>query len=84
MRRRCLACRTLIARGSYCAAHARKGSTRQWRGVRAQVLFRDRWTCQQCGAPADHVDHIAPVIDGGTDHPANLRALCARCNLDRR
>lgn len=28
------------------------------------------------------VDHILPVIRGGTDDPANLRLLCGRCHGD--
>jgi 5-methylcytosine-specific restriction protein A len=47
------------------------------------VLFRDRWTCQQCGARAGHVDHIIPVLFGGTDDPANLQSLCEACNLQK-
>jgi 5-methylcytosine-specific restriction endonuclease McrA len=34
-----------------------------------------------CGAPAEHVDHIIPVADGGTDRLDNLRPSCAACNL---
>ena len=30
------------------------------------------------------VDHIRPVIEGGTDHPNNLRLLCHKCHLTRR
>jgi hypothetical protein len=33
-----------------------------------------------CGAPATEVDHIRPVSVGGTDDPANLRAVCRRHN----
>lgn len=61
----------------------RNGSTRAWRALRAQVLARDRWTCQLCGAPAEHVDHVCPVASGGEDHPSNLRATCADCNLSK-
>jgi 5-methylcytosine-specific restriction protein A len=59
----------------------RNGSTRQWRNTRARVLYRDRYTCRQCGAPATHVDHITPVLFGGTDDEGNLQALSASCNL---
>jgi 5-methylcytosine-specific restriction enzyme A len=71
----------LIDRGSYCAGHApRGGSTRAWRKVRASILAANQ-VCAECGRPAAHVDHIQPIAHGGTDHPANLRALCAACNL---
>jgi 5-methylcytosine-specific restriction enzyme A len=31
--------------------------------------------------PASHVDHVTPVLFGGTDDESNLQALCADCNL---
>jgi 5-methylcytosine-specific restriction enzyme A len=76
--RRCLGgCGALINGGSYCRrCKPRNGSTRQWRSLRDPILARDRYTCRQCGRPAAHVDHITPVHAGGTDHPANLQALC--------
>jgi len=61
----------------------RDGSTRAWRSTRARILARDGHRCQQCGEPAEHVDHITPVASGGTDHPGNLRATCADCNLKK-
>lgn len=51
-----------------------------WPWIRAVVLRRDNDTCRLCGAHATHVDHIVPRHLGGTDHPANLRALCAACH----
>ncbi|CAA9518097.1 MAG: hypothetical protein AVDCRST_MAG67-3184 [uncultured Solirubrobacteraceae bacterium] len=36
------------------------------------VLYRDAFTCQRCGSPANHVDHVQPVLFGGTSDPANL------------
>jgi len=64
-------------RGSRCPAHTlRNGSTRSWRRLRAIVLARDGHRCRVCGQPAAEVDHIIRVIDGGTDHPSNLRSLC--------
>lgn len=87
--RPCLTCTELSDR-SYCPKHRnqrppgpRWGSTWQWRKVRQQILRRDRHTCQLCGKTAAHVDHVVPVAHGGTDHPSNLRALCASCNLER-
>lgn len=79
----CLRCGVLTNAGSYCQRHQpRNGSTRQWRRVRARILAHQP-TCAICGAPAEHVDHITPVARGGTDHPTNLQALCARHNLEK-
>ncbi|MBL4613508.1 MAG: HNH endonuclease [Magnetovibrio sp.] len=61
--------------------------------VRAFVLDRNGFTCQQCGAVAGephpydpsrkarlHIGHIVDKSMGGTDDAANLRALCSVCN----
>lgn len=61
--------------------------------VRAQVLDRNGGTCQMCGAMAGepddinpgrtirmHIGHIEDRDFGGDVDPANLRALCNRCN----
>lgn len=77
--------RQAIARDTtYCATgRPRNGSTRAWRQTRAMVLYRDASRCQRCGMAAAEVDHIAPLIDGGTDGPANLRSLCHDCHAGR-
>lgn len=67
------------------------GSTRSWRRLRRVILARDGYSCQVpvdgtdrlCGAYATHVDHVIRRRDGGSDHPANLRAACRDCNLAR-
>ena len=61
--------------------------------LRAQILRRNGYTCQMCGAGAGdpddlnpnrgvrlHVGHIVDKIHGGEDIPSNLRALCSSCN----
>ena len=61
--------------------------------TRAFVLDRNGFTCQMCGAVAGephpydssrktrlHIGHIIDTSMGGTDDPANLRALCSVCN----
>lgn len=86
MRTFCTVCGASIARGSRCARHQiRNGSTRAWRVTRAQILRRDGYVCQieGCNLEAEHVDHILPVVQGGTDEPSNLRATCAHHNLER-
>ena len=61
--------------------------------LRAQVLDRNGFTCQMCGAvageehPGDpgrktrlHIGHIVDKSLGGADDYANLRAICSVCN----
>jgi hypothetical protein len=63
-------------------AHRGSGSSRR-SATRARVLYRDAYRCQLCRRAAAEVDHIVPVIDGGTDDPANLRSLCHDCHAGR-
>ena len=64
--------------------------------LRNQVLERDGYTCQLCGATRGdpsaynpnrtitlHVDHINPESQGGRPILANLRTLCSDCNQGR-
>lgn len=56
--------------------------------LRYDVLRRDGFKCQICGATAQegaklHVDHIIPVSKGGKTELSNLRTLCDRCNLGK-
>lgn len=61
--------------------------------TRAYVLDRNGFTCQMCGAVAGephpydlsrntrlHLGHVIDKSMGGTDDPANLRAICSVCN----
>lgn len=57
--------------------------------LRYDMLKRDNFRCQICGATAQddgvklHVDHIVPVSKGGRTIPSNLRTLCDRCNMGK-
>lgn len=58
---------------------------RPWRRLRDQVMKRDGHMCQceQCQGRvliAHEVDHIVPLSQGGTDDPANLRAMHRDCH----
>lgn len=50
--------------------------------VRAIVLERDEFSCVHCGSNESlQIDHIHPVVLGGTSDLDNLQTLCRRCNL---
>lgn len=51
--------------------------------LRRQVLQRDGYRCQYCGAVTyhPHIDHVKPRSKGGKDTLRNLRVACERCNL---
>lgn len=61
--------------------------------LRSEVLDRNGYTCQMCGAVAGelhphdsgrktrlHIGHIVDKSLGGADELANLRAICSICN----
>jgi hypothetical protein len=58
-----------------------------WSARRVAVLFRDGYTCQECGAQPRrgemHIDHATSAASGGGHEIENLRALCADCHADR-
>lgn len=58
--------------------------TRHGRRVRAAILQRDRRRCHYCGQPANTVDHLKPLAEGGSRlDPRNLAAACEHCNKSR-
>lgn len=56
------------------------GSTGLWRKRRALILKIHDELCVYCGDEAETVDHIIPLMKGGTDDPLNLVAACGKCN----
>lgn len=64
--------------------------------LRRQILERNGYTCQVCGAGAGEesgceegekcvlqIDHVIPLSQGGTDDEHNLRAVCRWYNKDK-
>jgi len=52
--------------------------------LRLQVLKRDKWNCQDCGALRDlEVHHIKPRSQLGDDREGNLITLCSNCHRQR-
>jgi 5-methylcytosine-specific restriction endonuclease McrA len=40
--------------------------------------------CTYCGDPANSIDHIVPIIKGGTSERENLTPACMDCNRKKR
>jgi 5-methylcytosine-specific restriction endonuclease McrA len=52
-----------------------------YRALRKQVLERDGWRCQSCGAPRYlQVHHLQSRGRLGADRLQNLITLCAQCH----
>lgn len=55
-----------------------------FQATRAAVLERDGYRCQirgpKCKGRASTVDHVVPIVEGGSDDAGNLRAACGPCN----
>lgn len=50
--------------------------------------LRAKWTrqgkpCAYCGAEADTIDHVMPLVRGGTNYEGNLVPACRRCNSSK-
>jgi 5-methylcytosine-specific restriction endonuclease McrA len=82
MRRPCIGCGALLRAGSWCPiCQPRRTRGRRLQAMRAAYVIGR--SCVLCGAPAEHLDHVTPVIRGGGDHPSNLQPLCVGCNLTK-
>jgi len=57
-------------------------SSKKWKLARKQALFRDDGWCVHCKeVPADLVDHIKEIKDGGSPYDLdNLQSLCKSCH----
>lgn len=75
----------LAAWDSDVGFRAKANIVSDWDTQRNAVLFRDDYTCQECGDedPWLHVHHKIPRTEGGTDHIDNLVSLCPDCHADR-
>ena len=51
----------------------------EWAKIRTQYI-KSSPKCVRCNYPAQIVDHIRPVKDGGSNHFTNLQSLCRICH----
>lgn len=73
---------TWVVGGKYARPRKRR---KEWRAARAYALWRDDYTCQECGAKEDplEVHHWEPYQISFNDHPDNLVVLCRQCHKDK-
>ena len=54
------------------------------KGLKRRLMRRQDNTCVYCGhrriAPSMDIDHIIPVVRGGSNSESNLQVICRRCN----
>jgi len=63
----------------------RRAFANKTRDLFVQLVVRDGAACAKCGSTEKlTVDHIAPMIRGGSDDLSNLQILCKRCNSSKR
>lgn len=69
-----------INRASHVAVERIRGFKLQ--KIRQRILLRDEYTCQRCGRVTvdGEVDHIVPLVMGGSNSPLNLQYLCVDCH----
>lgn len=84
-----------LRRRRACATrHARLGNKRHEAGRWRRICARDGFVCWLCGEPIDpgfrgphrlgpSVDHVVPIVAGGSDDDSNLRPAHYGCNSRR-
>lgn len=87
-----------LTKATRCPAHAyqyqrqrdlRRGTPSQrgydatYQRNRLIVLRASGFTCAYCGSPANTVDHVLSLADGGGSELENLVACCSTCNSSR-
>lgn len=59
------------------------GLTKNGRDKLRAKWKRQQKPCEYCGARADTVDHVIPLVRGGTNYEGNLVPACRRCNSSK-
>lgn len=60
--------------------HAAPGLNSYRRSLLLAKWKRQGRPCAYCPAPADTIDHVVPLVRGGTNYEGNLVPACRKCN----
>jgi len=56
--------------------------------VKQYIYERDKHQCQSCGQTQAetklNIDHIIPLVKGGSNDMSNLQTLCQTCNQKKK
>lgn len=63
---------------------AAPGLTARQRSALLAMWLRQRRRCTYCDRPAATVDHVVPLVRGGTNFEGNLVPACRACNSGKR
>jgi len=75
--------KTLLRDQGACQSCGIPGRVPLWpmdRETKLQYDARSKLYNEQAGIPIHEVDHIIPVIEGGSNELSNLRTLCRACH----
>lgn len=51
--------------------------------TRASVRDEAGGACLYCGGPGSEIDHVVPIVNGGSSDVSNLVWACRRCNRSK-
>lgn len=69
----------------YIASRLSNVDAKLWKRIGKQVFERDHYTCKYCGQVGGklEVDHMIPIVRGGTNDVTNLATSCRHCNRQK-
>lgn len=70
-----------VVRPEFASLYLAQRRVREAPYKRQQVFARWGHVCCYCDAPAEHLDHVQPIAQGGKDVLSNVVPACADCNL---
>ena len=89
---RCRACyakhQTIRAEDDHRTVRRQRERSAPGMNPRARDALLDRWkrqgkACAYCPAAADTIDHVVPLVRGGTNYEGNLVPCCKPCNSSK-
>ena len=81
---RCTKCKRSKERQRTAHRRTQPGDGAQARARRAARANPGEYPCGLCGSlDRVQVDHIKPLVEGGTDYASNIQVLCWTCHRDK-